>query len=196
MTRVVHFLLLTRRPWSRADTTINRLLVVNDARATATIITFQLPFLTEPSAPANPSTYQVPPRPWMVTRDSSRIFSTQSIRSTGLHPVRWKGSHKELSRLHPEWLHSEQSCFCQKNGKPTAAPAPDPSKLDPSVRVLLSVRSTLTAGATFNYTQSRRARGSPVFLPYARQPRDDARVLFLTSLDLLDRVVANVLDEY
>jgi hypothetical protein len=114
MTRVVLSFLLTRRPWSRADTTINRLLVVNDAGATATIISFRLPFLTEPSAPANPSTYRVPPRPWMVARDSSCIFLTQSIRSTGLHLVRWKGSHKELSRLHLEWPHSEQSYFCQK----------------------------------------------------------------------------------
>jgi hypothetical protein len=42
------------------------------------------------------------------------FFPTQSIRSTSLTVVRWQGSHKELSRLHPEWLHSEQSCFCQK----------------------------------------------------------------------------------
>jgi hypothetical protein len=67
--------------------------------------------------------------------------------------------------------------FCQKNGKHAATPAPAPSKLDPSVRILPSLRSTLTAGTTFDYTQSRRTRGSLVFLPHARQSRDDARVL-------------------
>jgi hypothetical protein len=29
----------------------------------------------EPSAPVNSSTYRVPPRPWMVAHDNSRIFS-------------------------------------------------------------------------------------------------------------------------
>jgi hypothetical protein len=76
---------------------------------------------------------------------------TKSIRSTGLHPVRWKGSHDELPRLHPERLHSEQSRLCQKHGRPAATPAPAPNKLDPSVQVLPSLWSTLTAGAIFDY---------------------------------------------
>jgi hypothetical protein len=54
---------------------INRLLVAHDAGATATVISLRLPFLTEPSVPANSSAYRVPPRPSMVARDSSRIFS-------------------------------------------------------------------------------------------------------------------------
>jgi hypothetical protein len=106
------------------------------------------------------------------------LFPTQSIRSNGLHLVCWNGSHTELHRLHSEWLHSEQSCFCQKNGKLAALPALAPRKLDPSVRVLPSLRGTPTEGAPFDYIPRHRTRGSSFFLPYARQPRDDARVLF------------------
>jgi hypothetical protein len=53
----------------------NRLPVVNKAGATAPLIPFRLQFPTEPSAPSYSATYRVPPRPWMVARDSSRIFS-------------------------------------------------------------------------------------------------------------------------
>jgi hypothetical protein len=158
---------------------ITRLLVVNDAGATATIISFRLPFLTEPSAPTNPSTYRVPPRPWMVARDSSRIFFSRHSRSARLAYTQYAGKARIkryldyiLSSCTPNSLVS-----AKKNGKPAAPPAPAPSKLDPSVRVLPSLRSTLTVGVTFDYTQSHRTWGSPVFLPYARQPRDDARML-------------------
>jgi hypothetical protein len=174
---------------------INRLPIVNDTGATATIISIRLSFLTEASAPANSSASRVPPRPRALACDSSRIFPTQSIRSTSLTAVHWKGSHKELSRLHPEWLHSKQSCFCQKNGKLAAPPGSAPCKLDPSIRVLPSLRSTLTAGATFDYTPSRRTRGSPFFALRTATPRRCSRS-FLTSLDPLDRVVATLLDEY
>jgi hypothetical protein len=103
-------------------------------------------------------------------------FPTQSIRSTGLHLVRWNGSHTELHRLQPEWLHSEQSCFCQKNGKLAALPAPALRKLDPFVRILPSLRSTLTKRA-FSTTLRGLELGVVPFSPYAQQPRDDARVL-------------------
>jgi hypothetical protein len=175
---------------------ITQLLVMNDAGATTMIISLRLPFLTEPSAPANSSAHRIPPQPRMVARDSSRIFfPTQSIHSTSLTAARWKGSHKELSRLHPEWLHSEQSCFYPKNGKHAAPPTPAPSKLDPSVRVLPSLRGTLTEGALFDYTPSRRTRGSPFFALCTATPRRCSRS-FLTSLDPLDPVVANLLDKY
>jgi hypothetical protein len=97
-------------------------------------------------------------------------FPTQSIRSTGLHLVRWNGSHIELHRLHSEWLHSEQSCFCQKNGKLVVLPTPAPCKLDPSVRVLPSLRSTLTEGALLDYTPRPRTRVSPLFCPTHGKP--------------------------
>jgi hypothetical protein len=157
---------------------INRLLVVNDAGATAMIISFRLPFLTEPSAPTNPSTYRVPLRPWMVGRDSSRIFFRHS-RSAQLAYTQYAGKARIKRYLDYILSSCTQNSLvsAKKNGKPAAPPAPAPSKLDPSVWVLPSLQSTLTAGATFDYTQSRRTRGSPVFLPYARQPRDDARVL-------------------
>jgi hypothetical protein len=104
-------------------------------------------------------------------------FPTQSIRSTGLHLVCWNGSHTELHRLHSERLHSDQSCFCQKNAKLAALLAPAPRKLDLSIRVLPSLRSTPTEGAPFDYIPRHRTQGSPFFLPHARQPHDDARVL-------------------
>jgi hypothetical protein len=105
------------------------------------------------------------------------LFPTQSIRSTGLHLVRWNGSHKELHRLHPEWLHSEQSCFCQKRMAS--------SRRCPHLLLASLIRpsgSYLAYGA-----RSQRERSSTTlrgillgvvpFLLYARQPRDDARVL-------------------
>jgi hypothetical protein len=72
--RVVHSLLRARWPRSCANTYINRLLIVNIAGAMTTFISFRLHSLTKPSAPSNFSTYRFPPRPWMVARDSSRIF--------------------------------------------------------------------------------------------------------------------------
>jgi hypothetical protein len=57
-----------------SSTYINRLLVVNVTGAMATIISYCLHFLTEPSAPPKSSTYRFPSQPWMVARDSSRIF--------------------------------------------------------------------------------------------------------------------------
>jgi hypothetical protein len=72
--RVVHPLLRARWPRSRANTYINRLLVMNITGAMAMFISFRLHPLTEPSAPSNSSTHRFPPRPWMVARDSSRIF--------------------------------------------------------------------------------------------------------------------------
>jgi hypothetical protein len=47
-------------------------------------------------------------------RDRSRTLSNSVDPLDWLKTARWKGSHKEPPRLHPEWLHSEQSCFCQK----------------------------------------------------------------------------------
>jgi hypothetical protein len=122
-------------------------------------------------------------------------FPTQSICSTGLHLVRWNGSQIELHRLHSEWLHSEQSCFCQKNGKLAALPAPAPCKLDPSIRVLPSLRSTLTEKALLDYTPRPRTRVSPLFALRTANPRRCSRSS-LTSLDPLDRVVATLLDEF
>jgi hypothetical protein len=122
-------------------------------------------------------------------------FPTQSIRSTGLHLVRWNGPHIELHQLHSEGLHSEQSCFCQKNGKLAALPAPAPCKLDPSVRVLPSLRSTLTEETLLNYTPRPRTRGSPLFALCTATPRRCSH-FSLTSLDPLDRVVATLLDEF
>jgi hypothetical protein len=168
----------------------NRLLVAHDAGATATVISFRLPLLAEPSAPANSLAYRVPPQPSMVAH-----FPTQSIRSTGLHLVRWNGPHIELHQLHSEGLHSEQSCFCQKNGKLAALPAPAPCKLDPSVRVLPSLRSTLTEETLLNYTPRPRTRGSPLFALCTATPRRCSH-FSLTSLDPLDRVVATLLDEF
>jgi hypothetical protein len=98
-------------------------------------------------------------------------FPTQSIRSTGLHLVRWNGPHIELHQLHSEGLHSEQSCFCQKNGKLAALPAPAPCKLDPSVRVLPSLRSTLTEETLLDYIPRPRTRGSPLFALCTATPR-------------------------
>jgi hypothetical protein len=67
--------------------------------------------------------------------------------------------------------------FCPNRARPAATTAPAPNKLDPSIQILPSLWRMLTAGAIFDYTQSRRTRGSLVFLPYARQFRDDTRVL-------------------
>jgi hypothetical protein len=57
-----------------SSTCINRLPVMNATEATATIISDRCHLLTVPSAPPKSSTYRFPPRPWMVARDSSRIF--------------------------------------------------------------------------------------------------------------------------
>jgi hypothetical protein len=124
------------------------------------------------------------------------LFPTQSIRSTSLHLVRWNGSHKELHRLHPEWLHSEQSCSCQKRMAS--------SRRCPHLLLASLIRpfgSSLAYGA---YSQKERSSttlrdillGVVPFLLYARQsPRRCSRS-FLTSLDLLDRVVAPLFDEF
>jgi hypothetical protein len=61
----------------QTHTCINRLLIVTDTGAMAMIIPLRLPFLTEPSAPANSSAYRVSLQPRMVARDSSRIFSNR-----------------------------------------------------------------------------------------------------------------------
>jgi hypothetical protein len=122
-------------------------------------------------------------------------FPTQSIRSTGLHLVHWNGSHTELHRLQSGWLHSEQSCFCQKNGKLAALSAPAPRKLDPSVRVLPILRSTLTERALLDYTPRPRTRSSPLSALRTATPRRCSRAS-LTSLYPLDRVVATLLDEF
>jgi hypothetical protein len=101
--RVIHSFTGARWPRSRANTCVNQLLVVNDMKVMATFITYRLHFSTEPSAPIKSAPYQFSPRPWMVARDSSRIFPTQSIRSTGSYPDCWINSYKELPRLHPVW---------------------------------------------------------------------------------------------
>jgi hypothetical protein len=56
---------------------INWLPVMNFTEATATFISYQLHVSTEASAPFIPSTNRLPPRPWMVARDSSRIYSNK-----------------------------------------------------------------------------------------------------------------------
>jgi hypothetical protein len=53
---------------------INRLLVVNYTEATATFISYRFRVPMDPSVPFKSSTNQLPPQPWMVARDSSRIF--------------------------------------------------------------------------------------------------------------------------
>jgi hypothetical protein len=53
---------------------INRLLVVNYTEAMATFISYRLHVPTDPSAPFKSSTNRLPPRPWIVACDSSRIF--------------------------------------------------------------------------------------------------------------------------
>jgi hypothetical protein len=96
----------TRWPLSRKNICVNRLLVVSDTKVMATFITYRLHLSTEPSAPIKPAPYSFSPRPWMVARDSSRIFPTQAIRSTGLYPGCWISSYKELPRLHPVYQSS------------------------------------------------------------------------------------------
>jgi hypothetical protein len=137
----------------QTHTYINRLLVVNDAGAMATIIPLRLLFLTEPSAPANSSAY----RSLATTPDghaTAVAFSpTQSIRSTSLITIRWKRlAQKSYLAYILSGCTQNSLVSAKKNGKFVAPPAPAPCKLDPSVRVLPSLRSTLTAGATFDYT--------------------------------------------
>jgi hypothetical protein len=95
-----------RWPLSRKNICVNRLLVVSDTKVMATFITYRLHLSTEPSAPIKSAPYQFSPRSWMVARDSSRIFPTQSIRSTGSYPGCWISSYKELPRLHPVYQSS------------------------------------------------------------------------------------------
>jgi hypothetical protein len=56
---------------------INRLHIMNFTEATATFTSYRLHILTEASAPFIPSTNRLLPRPWMVARDSSRIYSNK-----------------------------------------------------------------------------------------------------------------------
>jgi hypothetical protein len=53
---------------------IKRLLVVCYTEATATFMSHWLRVPTDPSAPLKSSTNHLPPQPWMVARDSGRIF--------------------------------------------------------------------------------------------------------------------------
>jgi hypothetical protein len=53
---------------------INRLPIMNFMEAPATFITYRLHVSMEASAPFTSSTNRLPPRPWMVARDSSRIY--------------------------------------------------------------------------------------------------------------------------
>jgi hypothetical protein len=53
---------------------INRLSVMNFTEAPATFISYQLHVSTEALAPFISSTTRLPPRPWMVAHDSSRIY--------------------------------------------------------------------------------------------------------------------------
>jgi hypothetical protein len=45
------------------------------------------------------------------TQQQSHFSPTYSIRSTGLYPVCWMSSHKELPRLHPAWLHPRTKSY-------------------------------------------------------------------------------------
>jgi hypothetical protein len=146
--RVEHSFSGARQPRPRANTCENRPLVVNNKKVMATFITYRLYFLSHHPLRLTPPHIEFRRDRGWSHATAVAFFPTQLIRSTGLETARWTGSHKELPRLHPEWLHSDQSCFCQKNGQTMAMTAPAPNKLDPSVRVLLSLRSTLTAGAT------------------------------------------------
>jgi hypothetical protein len=156
--RVEHSFSGARQPRPRANTCENRPLIVNDKKVMATFITYRLYFLSHHPLRLIPPHIEFRRDLGWLHATAVAFFPTQLIRSTGLETARWKGSHKELPRLHPEWLHlprlhpewlhSDQSCFCQKNSQTAAMTAPAPNKLDPSVRVLLSLRSTLTAGAT------------------------------------------------
>jgi hypothetical protein len=58
---------------------INRLPVMNFTEATATFMSYRLHVLTEASALFIPSTTRLPPRPWMVARDSNRIYSNKIV---------------------------------------------------------------------------------------------------------------------
>jgi hypothetical protein len=120
---------------------INQLLAVNFTEATAMIISPQLHVLMEASAPLLLSTTRFLLRPWMVARH--HIYSKKIDPFDWLTPVRWKGSHEELPRLHLEWPHSGWFRFCQKHGRPTAMPALALNKFDPSVRVLPNLWSVL-----------------------------------------------------
>jgi hypothetical protein len=56
---------------------INRLPVMNFTEAPATFISYRLHVSTKASALFISSTNRLSPRPWMVTRDSSRIYSNK-----------------------------------------------------------------------------------------------------------------------
>jgi hypothetical protein len=66
-----------------SSTYINRHLVTNFTEATATFISPRLHVLTEASAPFSLFINQTPPQPWMVARDSSRIYPNK------IDPLDW-----------------------------------------------------------------------------------------------------------
>jgi hypothetical protein len=62
---------------------INRLPVMNAMEAPAMFISYRLHVSTEASAPFISSTNRLPPRPWMVTHDSSCIYPNK------IDPFNW-----------------------------------------------------------------------------------------------------------
>jgi hypothetical protein len=62
---------------------INRVPIMNVTEAPATFISYRLHVSTEALAPFISSTNRLPPRPWMVARDSSRIYPNK------INPFAW-----------------------------------------------------------------------------------------------------------
>jgi hypothetical protein len=131
----------------------NRLLVAHDAGATATVISSRLPFRTGPSALAkllgiSSSAASFDGR----TRQQSHFF--QHGRSVRLAYTEYVGKARIKSYLDYILSGCTQNSLvpAERTAAPRQTPALAPNKLDPSVRVLLSLWGTLTAGATFDYT--------------------------------------------